>query len=428
MSLFGRTSISSDLPWKDPQLARRVCRQIRTQRVFTRGYSPLYSSLLNCTLQWLAEPDKAVARVGEASRTQLLDFGHRLLDYAAQSKRGAMQDSLAFGAALHSFLLAKDPRVASLATYYASVGGSQSGEEASFETDLLTALGELGGELFERASQWGVQTNESSRGLSWLLPATVLGIDAAHLVELGASAGLNLYAEQRRYRLAIEGDQGTTTLDLGAAGEREFVIPCGVDASSLSVLSKLGSAPKILSRAGADLAPMDLLDPQAELYLKACVWGDQPTRLARLIEGIAVHRRVVRDSPGDQAQLHTARLPDDLEGFLARAIPRYPQGPVIVYNTYVTEYFNDVAERSLDRQLKGFARRFSVQTGLPLMWVRFEPPRAGEPSSVRRGWCRWQVDLFTGSQHRCVDLGWAHPHFTQAIIGPGLAQLLAITQ
>lgn len=420
--------MSSDLPWKDPELAQRVCRQIRTQRIFTRGYSPLYSSLLDCTLQWLSEPDKAVARVGQALSVELLDFGHRLLGYAEQSKRGAMQDSLAFAAALHSFVLAEDPRVGALASYYASVGGCQTGTEESFEADLISSFSKLGPDLFERASQWRVQTNESSRGLAWLLPATLLGIDTAHLVELGASAGLNLYAEQRRYRLVMKAEQedGEVCVDLGAEGEREFVIPCEVKDPDRAFLSSPRAAPKILSRAGADLAPLDLQEPQAELYLKACVWGDQPQRLARLREGIAVHQRIAQETPASRVQLHAARLPDDLESFLARAIPRYPQGPVIVYNTYVTEYFNDVAERSLDRQLKDFARRFSVQTGLPLMWVRFEPPRAAEPSSVRRGWCRWQVDLFTGPRHRSVDLGWAHPHFTQVLLGPGLAELQTI--
>ena len=51
-----------------------------------------------------------------------------------------------------------------------------------------------------------VQTNETGRGLAWLLPVACLGWPAVHLVELGASAGLNLVAERRGYRLMDAAD------------------------------------------------------------------------------------------------------------------------------------------------------------------------------------------------------------------------------
>src|SRR5690606_1327638 len=51
-----------------------------------------------------------------------------------------------------------------------------------------------------------VQTNETGRGLVWLLPVACLGWPAVHLVELGASAGLNLVADQRAYRLVEAAD------------------------------------------------------------------------------------------------------------------------------------------------------------------------------------------------------------------------------
>ena len=52
--------------------------------------------------------------------------------------------------------------------------------------------------------------------------------------------------------------------------------------------------PKITWRRGIDLAPIDVLDPAQTRWLEACVWADQPDRLARLRAAIGL---AVRDPP-----------------------------------------------------------------------------------------------------------------------------------
>lgn len=422
MPVFRRSTPETASPWGEPELLARVTRQIRAQRTFTRGYSKLYSSLLDCVLEWLSATEASIERLGQECRAQILKVGELSVGYVQSGRRSALEDSLGFAAALHSFVLDKDPRAAQLQPFYASAGGDKDSSDPQFEPALLSCLFYLGEDLFERASLWRVQTNETSRGITWLLPASLLGVASAHLVELGASAGLNLYAEHRRYRLALE--SGQSLLELGGKGQVEFDIPTQLDAQLQWPEQLPAQCPDVASRVGADFAPLDLEEAQAQLHLKACVWPDQPARLVRLQRGIDLHREAQEGLIGPVAKLHAAKLPEDLEAFLRKAIPAQPVGPVIVYNTYVTEYFNDVDERGLTRRMREFARRWSMQHKLPLMWVRFEPPRKGEAPAPRRGWCRWDVELFTGATHQCMSLGWAHPHFRGLILGPDISKLM----
>lgn len=423
MPLFRRSTPDTVSPWGEPELLASVTRRIRAQRTFTRGYSKLYSSLLDCALEWLSATEASVERLGEKRREEILKVGEASINYVQSSRRSALEDSLGFAAALHSFVLDEDPRCKELRPYYASVGGTKDSSEDGFESALLQSMFGLGPDLFERAKLWRVQTNETSRGVTWLLPASLLGVESAHLVELGASAGLNLYAEQRRYALKLSQEQGA--LELGAPGPVEFEIPTELAADLAWPSALEAPCPQVSSRQGADFSPLDLKEAQAQLHLKACVWPDQPARLARLQRGIDLHQQAQEGGFGPVARLHPAKLPEDLESFLRKAIPAQPRGPVIVYNTYVTEYFNDVDERGMTRRMRDFARRWSIQHKLPMMWVRFEPPRKGEAPAPRRGWCRWDLELFTGAGHQEMCLGWAHPHFQGLILGPGFHELIA---
>jgi hypothetical protein len=142
-----------------------------------------------------------------------------------------------------------------------------------------------------------------------------------------------------------------------------------------------------------------------------------------LREGLALHRRALEGEIRPPITLRAVHLPDELDGFLEQALPGNPVAPVISFNTYVTAYVNDVDHRAVERRMSSFARAWSLQHRLPWMWVRFEPPRAGEPPAPEPGWCRWRVDLWEGARQRRFELGWAHPHLVRTKLGPGLLAL-----
>jgi hypothetical protein len=183
-------------------------------------------------------------------------------------------------------------------------------------------------------------------------------------------------------------------------------------------------APEVVTRVGADARVVDLDAPGAEVQLAACVWGDQPQRMRRLQEALALRRQ--SQGTAQAARLVRARLPDELEEFLTGAVPAQAVAPVVLFDTYVTAYFNDVDHGALVRGVDAFARAWTLRHRLPWLWVRFEPPRAGEPDAPEAGWCRWWVEVWTQGKRRRIELGWAHPHCVKATFGPGLAELIAL--
>ncbi|GEM_PF-814461 len=414
----------------------RHCENLAKQASFVRAYSPLTAALLDQAVTWLADPDRAGAQLGDVAGVRATcDRLAALLD-ASDPEVGEtewindLDPALRLNAALHWFVLGDDPRVAELRPYYKTVPEGEGPEARSpsdpdFGRHLLTTVTALGADLFEQASRWRVISNETSRGLVWLLPATVLGVEAAHLIEAGCSAGLNLYAEQRRYDVAWSGRE---RLVLGRAKRGQFLTLCsGAKPGPLgdySETERLG--PEILSRVGGDdPSPFDLEATDADRGLEASVWGDQRRRLDRLREGIDIHMHAERDGLA-KASVRGLTLPDDLPEFLAGAVPRDPEAGVLCFNTYVTGYLSDVNQRAAGRHMRAFARRWTKRHQLPWMWVRFEPVRAGQTPPPHPGWCQWVVEIFDGSSERAITLGWAHPYMIKAEFGPGLLELRAL--
>ena len=384
------------------------------QASFARGYSPLSAAILDCLRASLGGGDLGAHEAEEGASSRL-----RRRFMAFMSARGwdnDLEPILKLAATLHSHVLRGDPRVAGLAPYYATVTPQPaSPDDPAFAGELLTALDLLGDDMLVEAGRWVIQTNETARGVLWLLPSALLQIEAAYLVELGASAGLNLLADLRRYDLRW--DDGSS-VRLGQAETPQFELTCE---GPRPVLPASVQPPEILARVGADARLVDLDVPDAETELAACIWGDQPQRLRRLEEALAL-RRQRRGTPQAARMLKT-RLPDETDDFLRAAVPIHPVAPVILFDTYVTAYFNDVDHRALVRAVEAFARPWTLRHKLSWLWVRFEPPRAGEPEAPQIGWCRWWVEVWTQGQRHTLELGWGHPHCARLVFGPGLGEL-----
>jgi hypothetical protein len=258
-----------------------------------------------------------------------------------------------------------------------------------------------------------VQTNETGRGLVWLLPVACLGWPAVHLVELGASAGLNLVAERRGYRLADAGDPSRTLLMLGDGPPQFTTLARGA-----AKIPPLACCPAIFSRTGGDLRPFHLRDANDELVLASFVWADQVERMARLQEGIAALRAVAGTTA--PVRLRPLRLPDELPAFLARELPRPLDAPVVVFNTTVTMYLPD--RGATLRQIIG---EWAAGQGAPVLWLQWELP--GEAPPPQSDWLAWTADYWPNdgsgeSRHRL--LAWVHPHGGALEWGPEWSDFL----
>ncbi|MBT8459619.1 MAG: DUF2332 family protein [Boseongicola sp.] len=114
------------------------------------------------------------------------------------------------------------------------------------------------------------QTNEVRRS-AVILPSLAL---VQHelgrplkLMELGASGGLNLYADQ--FHLQLPG------ADIGSTNAEVRLQPDWTGPNPPTEL------PQIISRSGVDLNPLDPNDSNDRLRLLAYLWPDQPDRLER---------------------------------------------------------------------------------------------------------------------------------------------------
>ncbi|HVX21595.1 MAG TPA: DUF2332 domain-containing protein [Acidimicrobiales bacterium] len=196
------------------------------------------------------------------------------------------------------------------------------------------------------------QTNEVGR-CAVLLPAfaTVAAEagEALAVVDLGASAGLNLLFDRYGYDY---GDRGRAGVEGSAV-----VLDCEVRSGALPDLS---SVPEVAWRAGLDRRPVDVDDEDAVRWLLACQWPQHLERFRRLWAAVRVAR-----ATADRGRVVAGDVVDDLAGMAGRA----PAGAALcLYHSWVAAYLAE------DRQRELVAAVARVAAGRPVWWVYAEQP------------------------------------------------------
>jgi hypothetical protein len=195
---------------------------------------------------------------------------------------------LRFAAALHRLVLTG--QAPELAAHYATAGGTAPPGQAW--PAARRAIAE-NAEQVRTLIGLPCQTNEVGRAVLLLIGLSEITRRTGrpvNLLELGASAGLNLLAD--RFRC---GD---------AYGPADS--PCVLPYPGMTIDPAL----RITSRAGCDPAPIDPTTDEGRLRLRSSVWGDQPDRMQRLQGALAVaaQRRVPVEQAG-AAEWLGERLP-----------------------------------------------------------------------------------------------------------------------
>lgn len=220
------------------------------------------------------------------------------------------------------------------------------------------------------------QTNEVGRSavlMSGLLVIADRFPLKMRLLELGASAGLNLILDRYSYNLG--------GLRFGASLPGPHLSPDwkGPPPPKARV--------KIKSRAGVDLNPARLPDEGPRLL--AYVWPDQPERRDRL--GAALSAAIQEPPVVDRAG-----AADWIE---ANLVLEPEQGVTrVVMHSVAFQYFDADSQRRVTERIEAAGERASAKA--PLAWLRYElDPVAGRPSLRLRTW--------PGGEEL---LAWAHPH------------------
>ena len=290
--------------------------------------------------------------------------------FAGDPKAGAL--ALRVAGALHR--IARDGRDDRLAELYSHADASQARDSAPLLSSTLRA----NGDRLEIYLAHAPQTNEVARSAmllggfltvahAWRLPLAVL--------EIGASAGLNLLFDRYRYDFR-EWTWGPQDARLTIAADWEGSRP--PDAN-----------PIVAARLGCDRCPLDLRDDEARPRLRSYVWADQKDRIERLDRAIAT-------ALADPPRIERADAADWLEALLAQ--PR-PERVTVILHSIVWQYLGAEAQGRITEAITRCGAGASVEA--PLAWLRLEP----EPGAARPG---LRLTSWPGGEERLLGLGDYH--------------------
>ena len=267
----------------------------------------------------------------------------RVLDGRAASNASAL--GLRLMGSVHRLVLSGE--APALARWYPSAGGRADPEGAwpVFRALVEDRFGEV-----QAGLDRPVQTNEVGRSAAlvggFLEVARVTGLPL-RVLEVGASAGLNLRWDRFRYE--------ARGLTWGPAGSpvrlcsynSDVPLPFDVDA-------------QVVDRAGCDASPVDATTEDGRLTLLSYVWPDQAQRLRLLKAAFAVAAEVPAPvEAGDAAAWTGARFTAE------------PGVATVLYHSIVMQYLPDdrrAAFKALVRE-----RGATATAAAPLAWLRLEP-------------------------------------------------------
>lgn len=206
--------------------------------------------------------------------------------------------------------------------------------------------------ISEISATHSTQTNEPGRAATWLPPLSRLDGPVA-LLEVGAAGGLCLFPDHCRVTYTTppgeflhEPDAAGPTIDLRCTVDDAAAVPTG--------------PVEVAWRAGLDLAPIDVRDPESLRWLELLVWPgpDHDARIARL-------RQAADAAASAPPRIVSGDLVDDLEALAATAPA---DAHLVVFHSAVLMY-PDAAKRDTFVALVGDLGR---RLGRPVTWLSNE--------------------------------------------------------
>ena len=237
------------------------------------------------------------------------------------------------------------------------------------------------------------QTNEVQRSaalLPGLLHVAALSRRPVELLEIGASAGLNLWCDRYRHDHAVWA-WGDAAAGLTLRCEWQGPPPAAA-----------GAVLNVARRAGCDAQPIDLRQPPESLRLASFIWPDQSERLARLHAA-----RHLAASWMAAAGVAVEALP--AADFLRRELPARRAGHALVLmHSVVWQYIGAAEQQAITALVQ--AAGAAATADAPLAWLRLEP--RGQDGSVElrcRYWPGGQDTLLARAHPHVAQLEWLEP-------------------
>ena len=288
-----------------PETTNGLARGLRLQAAWCAALeSPLYASLLESAADDL-ESGGPVATIIEG-------FG---------VEPGSAALALRLMGSVHRLVL--DDTLPDLARHYPSTGGD--GDDAAAWRLFRQALIDYPSRIRDLLAG-GCQTNEVGRS------AALLGgfLEVAHrtglplrILEIGASAGLNLRWDRYRYESA-EGSWGDPSSRVRFTHSYDIPPPMNRPA-------------EVIERKGCDLHPIDPNSEDGALTLRSLIWADQLGRMAQLDGAL----EIARDDPLEVEEI-------DAASFLERELARPRRGvATVVFHSVFMQYVDESSRQRI---------------------------------------------------------------------------------
>ncbi len=224
------------------------------------------------------------------------------------------------------------------------------------------------------------QTNEVGRSFclapGFLKVAAETGLPLS-ILEIGASAGLNLRWDGYRYDFGGKawGDPASPVLLSG-----DWRVSPSADTPPCVVVA----------RAACDQSPIDISSDEAALRLQAYVWADQPARMARLRGAIAVAR-------ANPANLVKADAADWVAANL------FPADGVatVLFHSVMWQYMPQRTQNAVSEAIAAAAARATRAAPVAHLSMEPDPSREGFPMAAA---------LTIWPDERSFHLADVHPH------------------
>ncbi len=274
---------------------------------------------------------------------------------------------LRFLGAVHRLVLSG--RAPELAAFYPSTGGSRSDDDECWAAFVATleSQAEALPELIDRP----VQTNEVARAGALLGGFLLIGRETGlplRLLEVGASAGLNLRFDRYRY-------------DWGGAVFGDPASPVRFEQLFAEGSPPDTAIPQVADRRGCDRSPLDAASDEDRLTLLSYVWPDQDGRIERLRAALEIGARV-------PAQIENA---DAGEWAAAALSEPEPGSATVLFHSIVLAYLSEESWAQLESAIHGAGARATPDA--PFAWLWMEP--ADELADVR-------LKLWPGGEERLI--------------------------
>lgn len=300
--------------------------------------------------------------------------GRRVLGWQGETGSGGDAVALRLAGALHTMV--RRSRLPDLARHYPPNGLPDHAALRDAALEAITANdAEIAGFL-----DYAPQTNEVGRSALLYPGFAVIGAKTGlplSLFEVGASAGLNLIADQYVYDLG-----GTAR---GVAGSPVRLAPPWKGGPPAA------PDPKIVARRGCDLNPLDLNDDDARHRMLGYIWPDQTARLRRIEAAVDL----VRANPPVIDQADAADwVEDQIPAGAGQGTAR------VLYHSIAYQYFPEPVKERIRAHM--WHAGSVARPENPLAWLSFEVAEDGRPALTLTTW--------PGGETRTLARANAHVH------------------